>query len=86
MKIDHDVHIKVGVTLACHFCPDIVGNIEKMALVNPKIKVDVYDISLFPEFKKKYRLMSVPAVIFNDQDILFGSQSIDTLIGKTKEA
>ncbi len=38
------------------------------------------DIALFPQLKKEFKIMSVPAVIKNNDKLLFGSKTIDEIL------
>lgn len=84
-QITKPVKIEIGITLSCHFCPDVVSMIEQMVLKNKQIELDIYDINLLKEFKEKYRIMSVPAILFNEKTLLFGSQNFENVISKIKE-
>lgn len=79
-SINYDIEIKVGVTLICTYCPTLVQNIALIAIINPHIKLDIYDISLFNDFKAKYRIMSVPAMIINENRVIFGAKSVEEII------
>ena len=70
----------VGVTLNCTFCPNVVQNLMLISIVNPNIKIDIYDIHLFEEFKNQYRIMSVPALIINQSNVVFGNKKIDDIV------
>ncbi len=78
--IDKDVNIKVMVSLACHYCPDVVVGAQRIAILNKHVEAEMVDISQFPELKTKYKVMSVPAMIINDQDVIFGAKKINEII------
>ena len=42
------------------------------------------ELSLFEEIKKKYRIMSVPAIIVNDEKVHFGSKKINEILDLVK--
>ena len=79
-KIKSTIHAMVGVTLNCTFCPNVVQNLMLISIVNPNIKIDIYDIHLFEEFKNQYRIMSVPALIINQSNVVFGNKKIDDIV------
>ncbi len=78
--LDKPVNFKIGVSLSCTLCPDVVASAQLMALRNPLIEAEMIDIFRFPEFKNRYSIMSVPAVIVNDTRLLFGKKSLEELI------
>lgn len=78
--IDKNVNIKVMVSLACHYCPDVVVSAQRIAIMNKHVEAEMVDISQFPELKTKYKVMSVPAMIINDQDVIFGAKKINEII------
>jgi thioredoxin reductase (NADPH) len=78
--VDKPINIKIGVSLSCTLCPEVVASAQLMALKNPLIEAEMIDIFRFPEFKNKYSIMSVPAVIINDTRLLFGKKSLEELI------
>ena len=72
--------IKIGVSLTCHFCPDVVAACQRMAALNPKITATMIDLQHFPELRKAKNIMSVPATMINDRPVIFGSQTMDQLV------
>ena len=78
--LDKEVDVKVLVTLSCSICPELVIAIEKIASLNPKIKLNIFDVNLFLDLKEKYNVMSVPCLIINDTKVFFGKKDIPQLI------
>ena len=78
--------IKVGVSLTCHFCPDVVTACQKIAALNPNITAMMIDLQHFPELRESREIMSVPATIINDGPVLFGSQSLEDLVDAVEHA
>ncbi|WCT61472.1 FAD-dependent oxidoreductase [Limosilactobacillus portuensis] len=72
--------IKIGVSLTCHFCPDVVAACQRMAALNPKITATMIDLQHFPELRKAKNIMSVPATMINDGPVIFGSQTMEQLV------
>lgn len=72
--------IKIGVSLTCHFCPDVVAACQRMAALNPKITATMIDLQHFPGLRKAKNIMSVPATMINDGPVIFGSQTMDQLV------
>lgn len=83
-KIDKDINIKVCVSLSCHLCPDVVVSSQRIAIENEKVEAEMIDISNFKEIKDKFKVMSVPAIIVNDEKIYFGAKKIDEIISLIK--
>ena len=83
-KIDKDINIKVCVSLSCHLCPDVVVSSQRIAIENEKVEAEMIDISNFKEIKDKFKVMSVPAIIVNDEQIYFGAKKIDEIINLIK--
>ena len=78
-SIDKKANIKVMVSLACHYCPDVVVGAQRIAIENPNIEAEMVDISQFHDIKKEYKVMSVPAMIINDEQVVFGAKKIDEI-------
>lgn len=73
-------NLKVLISLSCHLCPEVVMNLQKLALINKNVETEMIDIGLFPNIKRDYKIMSVPAILKNDGDLTFGSKSITEII------
>ena len=78
--IDRDVHIDVMVSLTCTMCPDLVVAAQRIAALNPRVSVDVYDLNHFPDLKARHNVMSVPCFVINDGAPMFGKKNIDELL------
>ncbi|MFQ9705985.1 MAG: FAD-dependent oxidoreductase [Limosilactobacillus pontis] len=74
------VDIRIGVSLTCHFCPDVVAACQRMASLNPGITATMIDLQHFPTLRKEKKIMSVPATMIGDDPVIFGSQSLDELV------
>lgn len=79
-KIDKKVNVKVCVSLSCHLCPDVVVGAQKIASLNENVEAEMLDIANFKEIKDKFKVMSVPAIIVNDETLYFGAKKIDEII------
>lgn len=84
-SISKDTNIQIAVSLTCTMCPDVVQAAQLIAKHNKLIEATMIDISEFSEFKNKHSIMSVPALILNDEHILFGRKSLDEIIDFIKE-
>lgn len=83
-EISNSTNIKVCVSLSCHLCPDVVVSAQKIAINNKNIEAEMIDISNFKGIKDKFKVMSVPAIIINDEKIYFGAKKMDEIIDLIK--
>ncbi|ASW43741.1 FAD-dependent oxidoreductase [Clostridium isatidis] len=79
-SIDKKINIKVGVSLSCHVCPDVVMAAQRIAIENPNIETEMLDLSNFKDIKDKHRIMSVPALIINDEKVYFGGKKLEEIV------
>ena len=79
-EINKDVNIKICVSLSCHLCPDVVVSSQRIAIESDYVETEMIDISNFKEIKDKFKVMSVPAIIVNDEKIYFGAKKIDEIL------
>lgn len=79
--------LKIGVTLACPYCPDVVAAAHSIAIASGgNVTAEMMDIALFPDIREQYHIMSVPALIVNSSEqATFGSQSFDQVLQKAIE-
>ena len=78
--LNQNTNIKVCVSLSCHLCPDVVVAAQRIAIENKNVETEMIDISLFKELKDQYKVMSVPAVIINNEKVYFGAKKIDEIV------
>lgn len=73
--------LNIGVSLTCHFCPDVVAACQHIAAINDNVTAEMIDLQLFPELRESHHIMSVPAMIINNSDnVIFGSQSLEEIV------
>ncbi len=73
--------MNIGVSLTCHFCPDVVAACQHIAAINDNVTAEMIDLQLFPELRESHHIMSVPAMIINNSDnVIFGSQSLEEIV------
>lgn len=79
--------LKIGVTLACPYCPDVVAAAHSIAIASGgNVTAEMMDVALFPDIREKYHIMSVPALIVNsNEQATFGAQSFDQVLQKVME-
>ncbi len=74
--IDKKTSIDLAVTLSCTNCPELVMAVERIALLNDNISLDIYDLPHYEDLKAKHNIMSVPCMIINDEHVHFGKKNI----------
>ena len=79
-SLKNPVQMKILVSLSCTMCPDLVVAAQHMAALNPLVKAAVYDLAHFEQLKERYRVMSVPCLVVNDERITFGKKNIQQLL------
>jgi len=72
--------VNVFVSLSCTMCPEVVQAVQRIALENEHIQADIYDLAHHPEYKEKYNIMSVPCVVIDDTQVVFGKKSLEDMI------
>jgi thioredoxin reductase (NADPH) len=80
LSIHPQTDIKILVTLSCTMCPDLVVAAQRIAAVNPNVTAHVYDIRHFDNLKNQYKVMSVPCLVINDEDVFFGKKNIQQVL------
>ena len=79
-NLNQSTNIKVCVSLSCHLCPDVVVSAQRIAMENKNVETEMIDISLFKDLKDQYKVMSVPAIIINNEKVYFGAKKIDEIV------
>ena len=72
--------IKILVTLSCTMCPDLVAAAQRISAENPNVTAHVYDIRHFEDLKNRYKVLSVPCMVVNDQDVVFGKKTMQQVL------
>ena len=72
--------MKILVTLSCTMCPDLVVSAQRIAAENSKVTAHVYDIRHFENMKDQYKVMSVPCLVINDENVSFGKKNINQIL------
>ena len=84
-KITWKTDLKIAVSLSCTMCPDVVMAAQKIALENPLVTAEMFDLAHYPELKEKYQIMSVPCLILNDSRVSFGKKGIGQILDLLEE-
>jgi len=72
--------LKIGISLSCTMCPDVVQACQRISILNPKITASMVDLTYFPAIRDKHNIMSVPALMIDEDDVLFGKKSLDEVV------
>lgn len=72
--------IKILISLSCTMCPELVQACQQIAANSEMVEATMIDLQHAPELKEKYRVMSVPCTIINDEAIHFGKKSIEEVL------
>lgn len=80
-SLNKKLNLKILVSLSCTMCPELVMASQRIAAENEHVTAEVYDINHFEYLKTKYNIMSVPCMVINDTDVIFGKKSIAELAG-----
>lgn len=79
--VEKERNLKILVSLSCTMCPETVMSAQKAAAVSPHVEAEMFDLAHFPELKKKYKVMSVPCIIVDDEKLFFGKKSVAEIAG-----
>ncbi|MDR0586349.1 MAG: FAD-dependent oxidoreductase [Treponema sp.] len=79
------VSMKILVSLTCTLCPELVMAAQRMAAENSNITAEAYDLNHFPDLREKYKVMSVPCLVINDNIAGFGKKNIRELLDLLKQ-
>ena len=72
--------LKILVTLSCTMCPDLVVAAQRIAAANPNVTAHVYDIRHFEDLKNRHKVMSVPCLVINDENLSFGKKTLPEIL------
>ena len=73
--------IKILVSLSCTMCPELVTAAQRIAVENPGVTAEVYDLNHFAALKEQYKVMSVPCMVVDDgKTVSFGKKNIQQLL------
>ena len=74
------IDIKILVTLTCTMCPELVIAAMHIAAINPEVTTEIYDAHHFEHLRNKYKVMSVPCMVINDTQVMFGKKNMQQLL------
>ena len=80
VSIVNKTELKILVTLSCTMCPDLVVAAQRIAAANPNVTAHVYDIRHFEDLKNRHKVMSVPCLVINDENLSFGKKTLPEIL------
>ena len=66
--------------MSCTKCPKTVQATQRIATLNKNVEIEMINIFTFQDFKNKYDIMSVPAIIVDDQHVYFGEKTVEDML------
>jgi len=61
-------------------CPELVTATQRIAAESKNVKAEVYDLNHFAELRDRYKVMSVPCLVVNDEHVTFGKKNISQVV------
>ncbi|WP_300452408.1 FAD-dependent oxidoreductase, partial [Accumulibacter sp.] len=81
-KLEGDFNFVTYISLSCQNCPEVVQSLNLMALINPKIRHETVDGSLFQDEVTRLQIMAVPTVMLNGQEFGQGRMELEQILAK----
>lgn len=78
--LNKKVNIKVMVSLSCTMCPENVMAVQRIAALSDQVTGEMVDLMHYPDIKKKYKIMSVPCVVVNGEQVYFGKKNMEEMV------
>jgi len=72
--------VQIFVSLSCTMCPEVVQSAQRIAIENKNVETSIYDLAHYPEYREKYKIMSVPCTIIDQDRVIFGKKSLEDMI------
>ncbi|WP_300329944.1 FAD-dependent oxidoreductase [Fusobacterium sp.] len=79
-KIDKKINVKIGVSLKCTRCSQTVKVNQIIVNNNENISLEIIDVVTHKNFKTKYDIVGVPAMVIDDKNLYFGQMSLEEMI------
>lgn len=78
--IGRPVRMQVLVSLSCTMCPELVTAAQRIAAEHPDVTAEVYDLNHFPALRERYKVMSVPCLVVDENRVSFGKKNLRQLL------
>jgi len=72
--------LRICVSLSCDVCPELVQAGNRFAILNSMASAAMVDLEYYPEIFEEFDIPSVPAMIINNQEVLFGRRGMRELL------
>ncbi len=84
--IDKPVRIQIFVTPTCPYCPRAVRTAHRFAILNENITGEMIEAIEFPEWADRWKVMSVPHIVINEDVQFIGAYPDEQFIKYVVEA
>jgi len=74
------LRLEVGISLSCTMCPEVVQAAQRLSILNAGITTSIVDLQHFSDLREAHNIMSVPALIINEAEVLFGKKSLEEIV------
>lgn len=78
--IDQKINIKILATLTCGNCPTSVMSACQIAAYNENVTAEIFDITHFKKLRFRYQILSVPAMVINDDKFIIGKMNVQEML------
>ncbi len=79
-SIPKPVHLKIFVTPTCPYCAMVAELAYQFAIENTMIRLEIVEITEFPQLAQKYNVMSVPKVSIDEKSEFVGAIPEDVFV------
>jgi thiol-disulfide isomerase/thioredoxin len=79
-QINTPVFLKLFISPYCPFCPKIIKDVAALAVKNQNINIEIIDGILNEEQSKKYGILSVPTLIFDENFRWSGQVKLEAVV------
>ncbi|EQC48633.1 alkyl hydroperoxide reductase, F subunit [Bacteriovorax sp. BSW11_IV] len=84
-KLKGNIALKTYISLTCENCPDVVQNLNLMAIINPNLSHQMVDGGYVQEEIESLRIQGVPSVMNGDKLVSSGKIQLVDLIAKLEK-
>ena len=84
--IDEPVRIQIFVTPTCPYCPRAVRTAHRFSILNENITGEMIEAIEFPEWADRWKVMSVPHIVINEDVQFVGAYPDEQYINYVVEA
>ena len=84
--IDKPIRIQIFVTPTCPYCPRAVRTSHRFAILNEHITGEMIEAIEFPEWADRWKVMSVPHIVINEDVQFIGAYPDEQFIKYVVEA